>query len=109
MNTAGSNLAAVPESESLRFVQKHSKELTAGFARLGATNVSVFGSVARGDDRPGSDIDLLVDIDESVGHFKLMRMKTLAEGILGCAVEVIPRQGLKDEVARAVTRDEVPL
>lgn len=38
-----------------------------------------------------------------------MRMKTLVEEILGRAVEVIPRQGLKDEVARAVTRDEVPL
>ena len=32
-------------------------------ARHGASNVRVFGSVARGDDRPDSDIDLLVDVE----------------------------------------------
>ena len=32
-------------------------------ARHGARNVRVFGSVARGDDRPDSDIDLLVDVE----------------------------------------------
>ncbi|SMX96620.1 hypothetical protein BANT10_03002 [Brevibacterium antiquum] len=71
--------------------------------------MSVFGSVARGDDRPDSDIDLLVDLDDSVGLFKLMRMRSRAEEILGCAVDMIPREGLKKEAAVTASRDEVSL
>lgn len=109
LNSAGLRLTAVHEPETLRLVRRHAKELVEAFAQLGASNVSVFGGVARGDDRPDSDIDLLVDVDASVGLFKLMRMVTLAEELLGRTVDVIPRDGLKDEGARSATRDEVPL
>lgn len=91
--SAGFSLAAVPEPETLRHVRHHSRELIEAFAELGATNVAVFGSVARGDDRPDSGVDLLVDVDESVGLFKLMRMKAKAEILLGRSVDVVPRDG----------------
>lgn len=90
-------------------VRRHATELVEEFARLGATNVSVFGSVARGNDRPDSDVDLLVDVGASVGLFKLMQMKAKAEELLGRTVDVIPRDGLKAEVARSAAKDEVPL
>ncbi|MGO1361662.1 MULTISPECIES: XRE family transcriptional regulator [Brevibacterium] len=109
LNMAGYSLAAIPEPETLRLVRSHSRELIKALARLSATNMSVFGSVARGDDRPDSDIDLLVDLDDSVGLFKLMRMRSRAEEILGCAVDMIPREGLKKEAAVTASRDEVSL
>ena len=109
LRAVGFTLKAVPEPATLRSVRRHAKELTDSFAELGASNISVFGSVARGDDGTDSDIDLLVDLDPSVGLFNLMRMGTLAEELLGRAVDVVPRDGLKNEVAASAARDEVPL
>lgn len=109
LRAVGFTLKAVPEPATLRVVRQHSKELTDSFAELGASNISVFGSVARGDDGPDSDIDLLVDLDPSVGLFNLMRMGTLAEELLGRAVDVVPRDGLKKEVAASAAKDEAPL
>lgn len=109
LRAVGFTLKAVPEPATLRLVRQHAKKLTASFAELGASNISVFGSVARGDDGPDSDIDLLVDLDPSVGMFSLMRMVTLAEELLGRAVDVVPRDGLEKEVAASAARDEISL
>ena len=56
----------------------------------------LFGSVARGDDRPDSDIDLLVDFDRDSSLFDLMRMTRELEELLGHPVDVVSAGGLKD-------------
>ncbi len=45
------------------------------FAAYGVTRASVFGSVARGTAQPDSDIDLLVDLKEPIGVFRLVALK----------------------------------
>jgi uncharacterized protein len=47
------------------------------------TNLRVFGSVARGEDRPGSDVDLLVDLPPDIGLLGLGRVQAELEAILG--------------------------
>ena len=54
----------------------------------GAHNVRVFGSVARGADRDGSDIDLLVDVDPSVTMFTLAGLEQALRTLLGVRVDV---------------------
>src|SRR5699024_8428338 len=98
LTAAGFRLGVEPEPESLHKVRTHSAELIAKLAELGGHNISVFGSVARGDDRPDSDVDLLIDIDDTVGLFTLMKMRSVAERILGREVDLIPRNGLKASV-----------
>jgi transcriptional regulator with XRE-family HTH domain len=46
LRAVGFTLKAVPELATLRLVRQHAKKLTASFAELGASNISVFGSVA---------------------------------------------------------------
>ena len=65
-------------------------------ARHHANRVRVFGSVARGDDRPDSDIDLLVDFAPDSSLFDLMRMARELEELLGHPVDVVSAGGLKD-------------
>lgn len=65
-------------------------------ARHHANRVRVFGSVARGDDRPDSDIDLLVDFAPDSSLFDLMRMARELEELLGHPVDVVSTGGLKD-------------
>ena len=90
-------------------VERHGSELTGALGALGASNVRLFGSVARGEDGPGSDVDLLVDVEESTGLFALGRMRTAAESILGVAVDIVPANSLKADVSAKVLAEAVPL
>ena len=54
----------------------------------GARNVRVFGSAARGTDREGSDIDLLVDVDEGATLFTLTGLEQELTALLGLPVDV---------------------
>jgi predicted nucleotidyltransferase/DNA-binding XRE family transcriptional regulator len=78
-------------------------------ARHGASNLRLFGSTARGDDRPDSDIDLLVHLDRRVGLIGLARLQHELEEILGAPVDLVPDDGLKADVRAAVERDAVAL
>ena len=55
----------------------------------------VFGSVARGEDRPDSDVDLLADFPPGLSLLGLDRLQADLEGILGTRVDLIPAADLK--------------
>ena len=79
------------------------------FKKLGATNIRVFGSVARGEAGPESDVDLLVDLAPGVGLFGLARLHGAAEEILGLHVDVVPESGLKPDTRHEILQQAVPL
>ena len=64
-------------------------------ARHHADRVRLFGSAARGDDGPDSDIDLLVDFEQGSSLFDLMRMARELQALFGRAVDVVSADGLK--------------
>lgn len=72
------------------------EQVIAVAARHHANRVRLYGSVARGDDTPDSDIDLLVDFDQDSSLFDLMRMTRELEELLGHPVDVVSAGGLKD-------------
>jgi len=73
------------------------------------TNLRVFGSVARGEDRPDSDVDLLVDLPPDIGLLGLGRVQAELEAILGAKVDLVPASDLKSAVRARAERDLVPL
>jgi predicted nucleotidyltransferase len=77
-------------------VQARRAQVKAVAARHHASRVRLFGSVARGDERPDSDIDLLVDFTVDSSLFDLMRMTRELEDLLGRPVDVVSVGGLKD-------------
>ncbi len=83
--------------------------LRESLAPLGASNIAVFGSVARKEDHADSDIDLLVDLDPDVGLFALLRMRRIAEDVLGRRVDLVPRSDLKPDLTEAVRREAIAL
>jgi len=77
--------------------------------RYNATNPRLFGSVARGDAREDSDLDLLVDLAPGVGN-ELLRVAGLTEelsGLLGVRVDVVAATLLRDEVSATALKDAV--
>ena len=93
----------------LAVVLGHAPELRRRLGDLGASDIRVFGSVARGEESAESDIDLLVELDADVGMFSLLRMQSVAEEILGRRVDIVPAVGLKPDVVEQVHREAVPL
>jgi hypothetical protein len=61
----------------------------------GVQSISLFGSVARGDSGPRSDVDLLVDLDEDVSLFGLSRLKRHLEDLLGMPVDLVTTDALR--------------
>lgn len=78
--------------------------------RAGARNVRVFGSVARGEDQPDSDVDLLVDFDvRKHGAMPLIRLRRQLGQLLGEHVDLVTADLLRPEVAARATAEAVPL
>lgn len=69
----------------------------------------MFGSVASGEDRPDSDVDLLADLPPGLSLFGLGRVEADLEAILGTQVGLIPAADLKPGVRARVERDMVAL
>ncbi|MCL2787965.1 MAG: nucleotidyltransferase domain-containing protein [Micrococcales bacterium] len=75
-----------------------------GYARL-----AVFGSVARREARPDSDIDLLVEAPDGTSTFGLIRFRQLIERVLGRTVDLIDYGGLKPRIDDDIRREAVLL
>jgi len=78
-------------------------------ARHGAGNVSVFGSVARGEDTAGSDVDLLVDVTGEPTPWFPGGLVADLEELLGRRVQVIIRRSLSHLIRDSVLKDASPL
>jgi uncharacterized protein len=70
-------------------------------AAHGASNARVFGSVARGDDEPGSDIDLLISFVPGTTIFDLAALAGDLEDLLGVHVDIVGDSGGGDVLERA--------
>jgi len=75
----------------------------------GATNVRVFGSVARGDITENSDVDLLVDVREGTSIFDMVGLWQDLRDLLGCEVSLIGDSHRDTRFRRRIEKDLVPL
>lgn len=78
-------------------------------AHYGASDVRIFGSVARGEARPDSDIDFLVRMDDQRSLLDLVGLWQDLEDLLGREVDVVTEHGLKERMRERVLREAVAL
>ena len=100
---------ATPSGSLRDRVFAHRRDITEIARRHGASNVRLFGSVARGDDSVGSDVDLMVDLAPGTGLLTLARLEEDLERLLGVTVDVVPADSFKDRVGATARRDAVTL
>jgi hypothetical protein len=78
-------------------------------ASHGAHDVRVFGSRARGEGRPDSDLDLLVTLDEHASLLDIVAIKQDLEDLLGCKVDVVTEDAISPYIREEVVRQAIVL
>ncbi len=77
--------------------------------RNGAVNVRIFGSVVRGEDRPESDIDFLVNLEPGRSLMDLARLLRELNTLLNRPVDVVTEAGLRSRIKDQVLKEARPL
>ncbi|TAD73591.1 MAG: hypothetical protein EA001_16480 [Oscillatoriales cyanobacterium] len=86
---------AVPELQTIMAILRSLKPYLQ--ERWGITDLAVFGSVARGEARAGSDVDILFDYDYPLG-FELVKVGDFLENRLGFKVDLLSKRAIRPQV-----------
>ena len=92
-----------------QLLQTKRKKILQIAARHGARKVRVFGSVARGEARRGSDVDFLVDMEEGRSLLDHAALILDLERLLKHQVDVASERGLRQPLRKEVLRDAIAL
>ena len=94
---------------ALEMLRPHRRDILELATHHGARNVRVFGSVARGDDRPDSDVDLLVDVERGCSLLDIIGLEQDLEQLLGRRVEVVTDGGLSPHLQQRILAEAAAL
>jgi len=90
-------------------IHERRDEIIAVASRYGASNIRIFGSVARGDAGESSDVDLLVRFEPSRSLFDHGALIDDLETLLAIKVDVISEGGMRERFRDLVLKQAVPL
>ena len=89
--------------EVIRTLRQHMSEIRGyGVARL-----AIFGSLARGEETPGSDVDILVEFTQPVGLFAFVSLQRYLESLIGRSVDLAMPDALRPEMREAILAEAV--
>jgi uncharacterized protein len=94
----------VRRDEALAVIAAHKHVLRS----YGVKHLSIFGSVARDEAGPVSDVDILVEFAKPIGLFGFVDVKDYLEQILNCRVDLVTEEGLRREMRDQILREAVP-
>jgi len=92
--------------EILEILRAHRGELA---EQYGVKWLGIFGSYARGEARPESDLDVLVEFAEPPGMFRFLALERRLSELLGVKVELVTRSALKPHIGQHILEEIVPV
>ena len=90
-------------------LRKRAIEVRRLVAEAGGSNVRVFGSVAKGSDRRGSDIDLLFSMNHPLSLLELGTLERQIGDLVGAEVDLVPEAALRPDLRERALSEAVPL
>jgi len=79
----------------VRLLAEHRQDLS----QFSVKSLALFGSVVRGEDRPGSDVDMLVEFEGAATFDRYMGLRFFLQDLLGAPVDLVTRKALKPQAA----------
>ncbi len=95
--------------DSITSLKNKRKDILRIASKYGARNVRIFGSLARGEAREDSDIDLLVDMEPGRSLFDLGGMLMDLQNLLAQKVDIVTEKGLRPRIRDRVLKEALPL
>ncbi len=89
-------------SDIAKLIQKNRKELE---TRYNLKKIGVFGSYARGNQKKGSDVDILVEIKRPMGFVKFIGLERYLSKLLGIKVDLVTKKALKPYIGQRILRE----
>ena len=89
---------------ALKILSEHKAELE---QKHGVKSIAIFGSTARNEARPDSDVDILVEFERPVGFVKYFRLQYRLEELLGRAVDMATPGGLVPALRDRILRESI--
>lgn len=72
-------------------------------------NIGIFGSFVRGEQKKGSDLDILVEFREKIGFFKFLELEEFLEKLLNLKVDLVSRKALKPRIGQYILNETIML
>ena len=88
--------------ETLKILSDHKDEL---HDRFGVTSIAIFGSTARDQARPDSDVDVLIEIERPAGFFKIARVEFYLEDLLETEIDLATPGDLRTPIRERIYED----
>lgn len=79
----------------------------AQFAGFGVKSLAIFGSVARNELRPDSDIDILVDFEGAATFNQYMDLKFLLEDVFNRSIDLVTRKSLRAQLRQRIEQEAI--
>lgn len=92
-------MGAMSKEQALNILSAHLEVLRRDFD---VAEIALFGSVARGEARPDSDLDILVSYVRTPGLFRFLDLKSYLENIIGRPVDLVTENALKPQLRERI-------
>jgi predicted nucleotidyltransferase len=86
----------------LRLLAENKEQLRSEFGVIG---IGIFGSVVRGNQGSGSDIDILVEFERPVGFVQFMRLEKRLADLVGMPVDLVTKNALKPHIGKRILQE----
>ncbi len=92
----------------LRYIQEKLTNLKPILkSKFKVKKIGVFGSYAKNQQRPNSDVDILVEFSETIGLFKFIELENYLKKEIKLDVDLVVKNGLKNRIKQTVIRDTI--
>ena len=90
--------------EIKRTLLQHKAELKKKFK---VKTIGVFGSYVRGEQKRGSDVDILVEFEDPIGLFEFMDLEEHISKLLGVKVDLVSKKALKPHIGERILQEVI--
>ncbi len=95
--------------KTLELLRQNREKIYAIAEKYGVSNIRVFGSVARGEEKRGSDVDLLVKQNGNISLFEVLDFKYDVEKILKKKTDIVLEDGVNKRLKKIIFSESVKI